>query len=287
MIPQAVIPQTFEKMEGCGNSFLIRIVAQGETALLKPFVPKLCSLAVGIGSDGIMLIEPPSSSGFEVSMFNPDGSLMGMCGNGIRCVARHVFEKGLVARPDDWIPFTVEGRRIECKLSPDGSDVEVNMGAPIFAPSDIPLNRAQECFNETISTALGTYQFSAVSMGNPHCIIFVDNLAEIDLAAEGALLEVHPDYPKRTNVSFVEVINQSQLKMRVWERGAGITQACGTAACATLVAACRTERSNAEVSIELPGGKVAVRWDQEQNLVFLKGPATTVATVEMALGFFK
>jgi diaminopimelate epimerase len=281
-----MIPRTFEKMEGCGNSFLVRIVSQGEISMLKPFVSKLCSLAVGIGSDGIMLIEPPSGTGFEVAMFNPDGSAMGMCGNGIRCVARHVFEKGLVARPEQWIPFTVEGRRIECKLAPHGSDVEVNMGAPIFEPSAIPLNRPQECFNQPISTALGTYQFSAVSMGNPHCIIFVKNLAEVNLAAEGALLEVHPDYPKRTNVSFVEVIDKGQLKMRVWERGAGITQACGTAACATLVAACRTQRSNAEAIIELPGGCVTVRWDQEKNLVFLKGPATPVATIEMAQDFF-
>jgi diaminopimelate epimerase len=281
-----MIPKKFLKMEGCGNSFLVAIVTQSEIELLKPFIPKLCSLAFGIGSDGVMLIERPQAGVFEVSMFNPDGSAMGMCGNGIRCVARHVYEQGLVADFDSWITFMVEGRRIECRLDPDSSDVEVNMGAPILAPNEIPLNRPQECFNQPISTARGRYQFSAVSMGNPHCIIFVDNLEQIDLAAEGALLEVHPDYPKRTNVSFVQVLDKTKIKMRVWERGAGITQACGTAACATLVAAFRTERANAEAAIELPGGSVSVRWDQERNLVFLKGPATKVATLEIAENFF-
>lgn len=282
-----MIPRQFTKMEGCGNSFLVRILAPGEIDSLRPFVPKLCSAAVGIGSDGIMLIEPLKQGGFEVGMFNPDGSAMGMCGNGIRCVARHVFDQGLIEQPERWISFTVEGRQIECLLSSVGTDVEVNMGQPILDPRLIPVNRPSECFNQSISTTKGTYEFSAVSMGNPHCIIFVKDAAQVDLAVEGALLELHPDYPKRTNVSFVEVKDRSHMKLRVWERGAGITQACGTAACATLVAAFRTDRTDAEATIDLPGGAVSVRWDQNTNQVFLRGPAVSVATVEMAESFYQ
>lgn len=276
----------FSKMHGCGNSFLVALANAAQVEELLPFIPGLCSPSFGVGSDGTMLIEPRPDGVFEVYMHNPDGSPMGMCGNGIRCVARFLFEKRLVTGGDHWVRFLVEGRSIECRIHEQGRMIEVNMGAPRLEPADLPMKRDGACIDQPLRTSAGDFLFTGVSMGNPHCVIFSENIEAVDLSSIGPVIEHHEDFPRRINVEFCAVLNKGRLRVRVWERGAGITLACGTGACASLVAGVLSGRCDPLATVELPGGEVVVRWDREQNLVFMTGPASSVAECSIGDEFF-
>lgn len=279
--------RSLRKMHGCGNSFLVALANAVTAKEFRQHIPRLCSPSFGIGADGVMLIDNKGRDGFEVYMYNPaDASLMGMCGNGIRCVARFVYEQGLVSEASAWIPFVVEGRVIECRIHEQGRQIEVNMGEPRFSPRDLPMEREKEAVDDLLKTKGGDFHFSGVSMGNPHCVIFVDDVAAINLPEIGPIIENHRDFPKRINAEFVSVVSPEHLKVRVWERGAGITLACGTGACASLVAAVRTERASSKARVELPGGSVNVEWDQTKNVVFMTGPAENIAEIELAPEIF-
>lgn len=270
----------FLKLEGCGNSFIITD-SQSQTFVNPAQISRLvCDRNYGVGADGFFLVAPVDLSNFdspiEVQMFNPDGSLMGMCGNGIRCVCRYLFLRELVPLSQKVINFFVEGRLISCEIEEQGRMVRVAMGHPSFDPATVPINSDAEVINGVLTVKENDFVFSAVSMGNPHCVIFVPDLEKIDLALLGPMIEHDKFFPKRTNVEFVEVIDVSSLRVKVWERGVGLTLACGTGACAVVAAAVKRGFCEHVVKVELPGGVLDVSWDVESDQIYLEGPAREV-----------
>ena len=264
---------SFYKMEGCGNNF---IVLYDEELFSIPWQLKAKALLdrnFGVGGDGLMVIKNSSTHDFGVEMYNPDGSVMGMCGNGIRCVARYVVMMGMLKTPSSKIKFDVHGRHIECAFEEDGKIVTVKMGSPTFDPKALPLNSSREMVLRPLEIDESQYEVTCVSLGNPHCVIFVADVDHVPLNHVGPIIEKHELFPMRTNVEFVEVISRNQIKVRVWERGAGATLACGTGASAAMVVAAKVGRCNYKASVVLPGGQVEIDWNQADNMVYLKGPA--------------
>ena len=264
---------TFYKMEGCGNNFVV-LYDNGASNITWQLKSKaLLDRNFGIGGDGLMIIKDSPTHDFTIEMYNPDGSVMGMCGNGIRCVTRYVVMHGMQKQPTDKIRFDVAGRDIECEYHEDGKIVTVKMGTPTFDPKALPLNSTHQMILRPLEIDDSQYEVSCVALGNPHCVIFVADVDHVPLNHVGPLIEKHDLFPMRTNVEFVEVISRNQIKVRVWERGAGATLACGTGACASLVVASKVGRCANKGTVALPGGQVEINWDQVDNVVYLKGPA--------------
>ncbi len=228
----------------------------------------------GIGSDGLILICKSEIADFKMRMFNYDGTEAEMCGNGIRCVGKFVYDKGLTKK-DVVLIETLAGIKLLKLQFSNGKvkTVRVNMGEPILEPEKIPVTPAREL---TLSALDKTFSFSCVSMGNPHAITKVEDVANFDIASYGRILEVDSHFPKRTNVEFAQIMDRNHIKMRVWERGAGETLACGTGACATAVVCFLAGDTERKVEIELLGGTLEIEWDEESNLVYMTGPAVTV-----------
>lgn len=275
----------FSKMEGCGNSFVVVFEKQASDRGWAALAKRICDHGFGIGSDGLMLIRPSSSADFDVNMFNPDGSSMGMCGNGIRCVSRYLLLHGLSSPVTQNLSFNVEGRSISCEFKDSGRLVKVDMGEPSFSPEDLPVACQTEFVNQPISTLKKSFMATCVSMGNPHCVIFDENADQVDLKSFGSQLENHQLFPKRTNVEFVKIINREHLGVYVWERGAGITLACGTGACASVVAGAKLGYCARNCQVTLPGGKLEIFWDSDTNRVYLTGPAREICTGTLAKEF--
>lgn len=294
----------FTKMHGCGNDYIYmdgaRVqVSQEEKAEL---VRKLSHRHFGIGGDGVIWIHPVSEDAerelgqpadFEMEMYNADGSRAEMCGNGIRCVAKYVYDKGMTDRKD--LRIVSCGKVKELELSVEGgkvTGVRVNMGAPELDAAAIPVVCGQrQAVREAIEVGGKTFEMTCVSMGNPHAVIFVEEedilgISDGDGAADrfgreivagiGSLVERHPRFPKKTNTEFVKVLDRHTVQMRVWERGTGETLACGTGACATAVACVLNGLTEEEVTVKLLGGELNIRWDRKENLVYMTGPAETV-----------
>ena len=284
----------FTKMHGCGNDY-VYVNCFAETVEDPGAVAKLVSdRHFGIGSDGLILIKPSKVADFEMAMYNADGSRGEMCGNGIRCVAKYVYDFGLTDKTSisvetlagiKYLDLTVKDGKVEL--------VRVNMGAPIFEPEKIPAvisaedpdqgivsrdaGQAGAIVAQSLYVAGKEYKVTCVSMGNPHCVIFMDeDVRALDLTKIGPDFEHHPAFPKRTNTEFVNVIDETHLRMRVWERGSGETLACGTGTCATVVAAVLNGLTKDAVDVELLGGSLHIEWDREANLVYMTGPATVV-----------
>ena len=278
----------FTKMQGLGNDFVV--VDESELEKIKISRPelavKLCDRRFGIGADGLMIIIPKGTdTDFEWDFYNSDGSVAEMCGNGMRCFAKYVLEKG-IATKNKFSVKTLAGVKIP-EVNQDGT-VTVNMGNPIFAPAEVPVVSDKiPVLNEKIVAKDKEFIFNAVSMGNPHCVIFADQNTK-ELALEyGKAIEYDSKFPKKTNVEFVEIISKNEIKIDVWERGCGITQACGTGACASVVAAILNNLTNNEVVANLPGGQLKIKWDGSlgdlnQN-VFMTGTAEFVFSGEMLL----
>lgn len=274
----------FTKMEGLGNDY---IYVDGVTEALPE--ERLPALAVavsdrhfGVGADGLIAILPPSAEGhaFRFRMFNADGSEGEMCGNGMRCFARYCYDRGLTAKTRFAVQ-TLAGTIIpEILLNEAGvvSGVRVDMGEPRLRRSQIPMAGpdAARVLGEALEAAGQTYLITAVSMGNPHIVIFCDDLAAVELERVGPVLERHPAFPRRTNVHFAQVISPDEVRMRTWERGSGITLACGTGASAVLVAAHLSGLTGRRALVHLPGGDLNIEWDEPTNHVFKTGPATFV-----------
>ena len=273
----------FSKYQGLGNDFLMLDGRQsGDTEFLFGLTPdlvvQLCDRRFGVGGDGVILALPPNAGGeLRMRIFNADGTEPEMCGNGIRCLARFLADCDGDGPGRTWQIDTLAGRIVP-ELLPDGT-IRVDMGAPFLNPSDIPttleVGEARLPMGE-LEIDGERFAVAAAGMGNPHVVVPVDAVAEIDLDRFGSQLEVHPAFPAKTNVHFVEVLSPSHLVMRVWERGAGPTLACGTGACATLVACHLLGLSERTARLDLPGGPLQIHWDAINGKVFMDGPAEHV-----------
>lgn len=277
----------FTKMHGCGNDY---IYVDGAKEILTPqekpeVVRRLSDRHFGIGGDGVIFINPSKEADFEMEMYNMDGSRAEMCGNGIRCVAKFVYDKGLTDKTSisviscgkiKYFTLSIENGKV--------STVRVNMGSPILKAKDIPvISDKEEVIGDEIEVAGETYKMTCVSMGNPHAVVFVDEVAGLPLEKIGPLFENHVRFPKRVNTEFVKVLDENTVEMRVWERGTGETLACGTGACATVVACVLNGLTKEQVTVKLLGGNLQIQWDRESNLVYMTGPATTVFEGEIEI----
>ena len=270
----------FTKMQGCGNDYVyVNGFEEKIDGDQKPqLVRRLSDRHFGIGGDGVIFINPSDVADCEMEMYNADGSRSEMCGNGIRCVAKYVYDKGLVNTTE----FTIvsAGQLKYMKLTVENgvtTRVRVNMGSPILEPAQIPVTVEGDAAIDTPIEVQGhEYRMTCVSMGNPHAVIFADHVAEMELEKIGPDFENHIYFPRRTNTEFVEVLDRSTVFMRVWERGTGETLACGTGCCATAVACILNGFTDDEVTVHVLGGKIKILWDRENNLVYMTGPAETV-----------
>ena len=279
----------FTKMHGCGNDYVYVDGAKEQIpAKDKPeLVRKLSDRHFGIGGDGVIFINPSDEADFEMEMYNMDGSRSEMCGNGIRCVAKFVYDKGLTDKEHISIISGGKVKYIDLNIENEKvSTVKVNMGEPILKAADIPVvtdNPEGSVIAENMEVAGNTYKMTCVSMGNPHAVVFMEDVANLEIEKIGPLFENHQRFPRRTNTEFVKVIDRNNVEMRVWERGTGETLACGTGTCATVVACVLNNLTEDEVNVKVLGGLIKIKWDREANLVYMTGPAATVFEGEIEI----
>ena len=276
----------FTKMHGCGNDY-VYVNGFTEKVADKPkAVVALSDRHFGIGSDGVIFINPSQQADFEMEMYNADGTRAEMCGNGIRCVAKYVYDYGLTDKTSisvetasgiKYLDLTVENGKVAL--------VKVNMGAPILEAAKIPVvSEKEQVINEPLLVDGKEYRITGVSMGNPHAITYIDDVKGLDIEKIGPKFEFHPAFPDRINTEFVKVLDDHTVEMRVWERGSGETLACGTGACAVAVASILNGYvKEEEVTVKLLGGDLKIYWDREENLVYMTGPAAVVFDGEIEL----
>lgn len=270
----------FTKMTGLGNDYIYINCTDGlKLKNIPEFTKRLSDRHMGVGADGLILIDKPSNldSDFKMRIFNSDGSEAEMCGNGIRCVAKFIHDNNLSNKEKLSIE-TLAGIKQVKLIEKDGvcNEAIVDMGEPIFQDNNIPYD-VYEAFNKDLDLdVLGEkMRFTVVSMGNPHAITFVEDVDKVDIEKYGSAIENNPIFPNRTNVEFVQIIDKSNIKVRVWERGTGETLACGTGACAATVASGLNGYTDENVTVTLPGGKLIVEWGKD-NHIYMQGPATKV-----------
>ena len=275
-------PIAFTKMHGIGNDYIYIDCFGGLPADPGRLAQEMSPRHFSVGADGVVLICPSDCADARMRMFNADGSEAEMCGNGIRCVGKYVYDNGHTDKEQVRIE-TLAGV-LTLRLHVSGGKVEtvtVDMGEPRLAPKDIPVSGPGEDFiNRPLRVQGRVWNVTAVSMGNPHAVVFMHGIDNLDLSGIGPQFEHHPLFPRRTNTEFVEVVGRHHLKMRVWERGAGETLACGTGACASVVAAVLTGNTERKVRMKLLGGELDIEWDKATNHVFMTGGAVTVFTGE-------
>jgi diaminopimelate epimerase len=275
----------FTKMHGIGNDYVYVNCFEEEIKDPVKLAPIISDRHFGVGSDGLILILPSKAADCKMRIFNADGSEAQMCGNGIRCVAKYVYDHKITQKN----PLTVEtlaGVKTIRLFATNGkvSGARVNMGKPGLMRSEIPmLGKETQVINELLTIGQGaTFHITCVSMGNPHCVIFVDNFDKIDLPHYGAGIERHHSFPERTNVHFVKVYSSKEVTMKTWERGSGITLACGTGASAVCVAGVLNKKTESKILAHLPGGDLELEWAEDGN-VYMTGPATEVFTGEWTI----
>lgn len=273
----------FTKMHGCGNDYVYvncfeeNVPNPVETAI------KVSDRHFGIGSDGMILICPSDKADFRMAMYNLDGSEGKMCGNGVRCIAKYVYDHHLTDKTTISLETLGGIKYLDINVV-DGkaATIKVDMGAPVLEPSAIPVKvDGERAVNVPIEVDGKTWHMTCVSMGNPHAVVFVDDPAVMDLPAIGPKFEKHPVFPEQVNTEFVHVVDRHTVNMRVWERGSGETLACGTGACATAVACILNGYTDDEVLVHLIGGDLLIRYDREANKVYMTGPATEVFSGEI------
>lgn len=293
----------FTKMQGLGNDYVYVNCFEEKVEDPSSTAVKVSDRHFGIGSDGLILIKPSEIADFEMEMYNADGSRGEMCGNGIRCVAKYVYDYGLTDKKRisvetlggiKYLDLTIEDGKVKL--------VKVDMGKPVLEPEQIPIlpeNTGAEERNAAVSlknrdTAASAkkqsdavidvpimvggseYHMTGVSMGNPHAVVFIDDVRHLEIEKVGPLFENHACFPKRINTEFAKVLDRRTVEMRVWERGSGETLACGTGACAVAVACVLNGLTEREVTVKLSGGDLLIRWDEEKDTVFMTGPAEVV-----------
>ena len=266
----------FTKMHGLGNDFMVIDAISQKVRMRPDLVKELADRNFGIGFDQMLLVEPPTepTMDFRYRIYNADGSEVEHCGNGARCFARFVRDKGLIMRDE----MQVETARGKAILAIKGRDqVEVDMGAPELRPLEVPTTYSEQATTYTTQLADGTeVEFGAVSMGNPHAVLVVDSVTNAPVESWGPELESHSVFPNRANIGFMEVISPSEVRLRVYERGAGETQACGTGACAAVVSGRLRGLLDQRVTVHLPGGDLEIEWEGEDHSVMMTGPVATV-----------
>ena len=269
----------FTKMQGLGNDYVYVNCLKETIADPPALAKKISDRHFGVGSDGLIMINPSDKADFEMEMYNADGSRAEMCGNGIRCVAKYVYDYGLTDKTRisvetlagiKYLDLTVENGKV--------SLVRVDMGRPILDPENIPVQaEGRRVVDEPLTVDGKEYRMTCVSMGNPHAVIFVDqDVRELPLEQIGPSFESHERFPKRINTEFARVLDRRTVEMRVWERGSGETLACGTGTCATAVACVLNGLTEDEITVHLLGGDLYIKWDREKDTVYMTGPAETV-----------
>lgn len=275
----------FTKMHGCGNDY-VYVNCLKETVERPEETAKIVSdRHFGIGSDGLILIYPSDVADFRMAMYNADGSEGEMCGNGIRCVAKYVYDYGLTDQTEISIETKGGIKYLDLAVEDDKVVlVKVNMGSPVLEPKRIPVVfDGERVVNEPIEVEGSRYHITCVSMGNPHDVVFVEDTASLDLEKIGPGFENHKMFPERINTEFVQVLNRNEINMRVWERGSGETLACGTGTCAAAVACVLNGKTSNELTVHLLGGDLQIFYDQGENIVWMTGPATVVFDGEIQL----
>ena len=267
---------TFSKLHGTANDFVYVDARRGFPGDPAALAPRLCDRHRGIGADGLILLLASERADCRMRIYNADGSVAEMCGNGIRGFAKFVLDRGLLAGA----PLRVETDAGIKVVEPERQDgrvtrVAVDMGAPVWDGRAIPVDADGEIVDHPLEVAGQAYRVTCVSMGNPHCVVFLDDIAALPLATLGPRFEHHPFFPRRVNTEFIRVVSPELLEMRVWERGAGETLACGTGACAAAVAAARTGRAGRHVRVSLPGGPLDIAWQADDH-VRMTGDAVAV-----------
>jgi len=283
----------FTKMQGCGNDYVYVVATETRPAEPAKLAKRLSDRRFGVGGDGLIMLCPSTQADLRMEMYNADGSRGEMCGNGIRCLARLAYERGIARRN----PLTVEtdcGVKTVWLRLEDGAvaAATVDMGAPILEGRDIPALADGKLVGYQLEVGGRRETITAVSMGNPHCVVFVDDdkifrLPDDEFARIGRQFEHHPLFPRRVNTEFVQTIARDRLKLRVWERGSGETLACGTGACAAVVAAVLTGRAERRATVELRGGQLQIEWRERgdgADHVFMTGEAVEVFRGELELG---
>ena len=264
----------FAKYQGLGNDFIILENLTGKLKLTEKNITKLCDRHYGIGCDQLLIAGKSEKADYKMSLFNRDGSTAEMCGNGIRCLARYLYLHRITRKKN--LNIETDAGIMTTKII--DSMVQVDMGEPVLDGPQVPINRKGRVINSPLQTKAGTFKISAVSMGNPHTVIFVKNVKMIPLEKFGHAVENHPVFPRKTNVGFAQVITRKKISLRVWERGAGATLACGTGACAAVVAGALNKVTERNVTVSLPGGILRIRWDEKTNRILMTGPAEEVFT---------
>jgi len=279
---QDIMEIQFDKYQGLGNDFItIDNRDRDEPSLTPAQAAQLCDRHFGIGADGAIFVLPGQSGAngepatdYTMRIYNSDGSEPEMCGNGIRCFAKYLAQLDGIAAPHTYKIHTLAGT-IAPELLPDGQ-VRVDMGEPRLTAAEIPTTLTEDdkpAIAQSLEVDGEIYTVTTVSMGNPHCITFVESVDEFPLEAIGPQFECHPAFPKKINAEFIEIVRSDYIKMRVWERGAGITLACGTGACASVVAGVLNGRCDRRTTVELPGGPLEIEWSKENNHIYMTGPA--------------
>ena len=269
----------FTKMQGIGNDYVYVNCLQESIENPSELAKKISDRHYGVGSDGLIMINPSDKADFEMEMYNADGSRGEMCGNGIRCVAKYVYDYGLTDKTSISVE-TLAGIKYLDLTVEDGKVVlvKVDMGKPMLRPEEVPVvSEKEEVIDEPITVDGQEYRMTCVSMGNPHAVVFIDqDVKEFPLETVGVKFENHERFPKRVNTEFVNVLDRHTAQMRVWERGSGETLACGTGACAVAVACALNGLTEDEVTVKLLGGDLQIKWDREKNTVYMTGPAEVV-----------
>lgn len=269
----------FGKYQGLGNDFVLIDDRDNKLKLNNAQIKAIAHRQYGVGCDQLMIVKKSKTHDFRMELYNNDGSVAEMCGNGIRCFHRFAIDRGITAKKE----LRVETLAGTIQTSVTGKLVTVDLGAPILEAADIPMKTAGRIVNEKLTTGKGNFNITAVSMGNPHIVIFKKTLEGLALETVGPMLEHHPIFPKRTNVHFARVDGRKSITVSHWERGAGMTLACGTGACATAVAAVLNSLTDRSVAVHQRGGTLKINWNAKNNHVYMTGPAVHVFSGEMGV----
>ncbi len=269
----------FTKMHGLGNDFIVIDCRKKNIPSISKAMIRLGDRRFGIGFDQALVLKSSKKADFRMDIYNNDGSRVEMCGNGIRCFASYIWKRGISKKK----MLAIETLAGIIRPEQTGRLVKVDMGEPVLEGTLIPTIKAGEIIDMPLAVSDRTFKINCVSMGNPHCVVFVDSVDQFPVAQYGPHLEVNRFFPKKANVEFIEVVGRKRLKMRVWERGAGETLACGTGACASAVAAIRKGLTDRKVAVELKGGTLKIEWSKKDNRVYMTGPAEEVFTGTVSL----